>query len=146
MNTAEVTSDYVRTCIQSFKAVFLHRAKPRRSSNGYDKEDEESFYNIAKQSETKTRNLKKALSFYVQAAKQGEKINSCIKDFASVLHQCGYTHQALCFLQDMKKVYKGDQQKYEKLIQNLSSQLRPTGKHEYKNILIDLIDVKLKEP
>lgn len=46
----------------------------------------------------------------------------------------------------MRKCYKGDEQKYEKLIQNLSSQLRPTGKHQYKNILIDLIDVKLEEP
>jgi|LakMenE18May11ns_1017448.scaffolds.fasta_scaffold8913111_1 hypothetical protein len=43
----------------------------------------------------------------------------------------------------MKNIYKGDMQKYEKLIQNLSSQLSPTGKHEYKYILIDLVDLKL---
>lgn len=92
MNPPEITLDYVRTCIRSFKAAISFRNKPRRGFNSYVREAGDSYYNIAKESETKTRNLQKALNYYVQAAKQGEKINSCIKDFASVLHQCGYTH------------------------------------------------------
>lgn len=42
----------------------------------------------------------------------------------------------------MKPAYRGDKQKYDKLIKNLTAQLRPTGKHDYKNILIDLVDMR----
>ena len=104
-----------------------------------------SLYDMAKENETKTRNLRKALSLYAKAALNGEKVNSCIKDFASVLHQGGYTLEAIRFLEEMRAIYKGDLQKYQKLILNLSSQLRPTGKHVYKNILIDLVDIKLEK-
>lgn len=78
----------------------------------------------------------------MKAALNGEKINSCIKDFASVLHQCGYTNKAISFLEEMRPVYKGEKQKYDRLIKNLQHQLKPTGKHDYTNILIDLVDIR----
>jgi hypothetical protein len=106
----------------------------------------DSLYDQAKSHETKTRNLKRALTFYVQAALNGEKVNSCIKDFASVVHQCGYTLKALTFLEDMREVYKGDLDKYDHLIKNLAQQLKPTGRHQYRNILIDLLDLRLANP
>lgn len=109
-------------------------------------EDCASLYDLAKEHETKTRNLKKAFIFYINAAISGEKVNSCIKDIASVLHQAGLTEEAIKFMEEMKSTYKGDMTKYNKLKQNLQSQIEPTGKHEYKNILIDLVDIKLKDP
>lgn len=43
----------------------------------------------------------------------------------------------------MKHIYRGDRVKYEKLINNLSAQIRPTMKHECKNLLFDLVDAKI---
>lgn len=46
----------------------------------------------------------------------------------------------------MKCIYSGDKTKYEKLIANLATQVKPTLKHEYKNILIDLMNLRLEDP
>lgn len=146
MDSARVTHEYAVGSIKKFKAIFYYKEKPVKYTEKYYPDDISSMYNIAKQHETKTRNLSKALSFYIKAAANGEKINSCIKDFASVLHQCGYTSQAIGFLNDMKCIYNGDKTKYEKLMANLATQVKPTLKHEYKNILIDLISAKLEDP
>ena len=142
MNSGKISFDFAQACIRKFKTILNNRSKVSKCSYPNDYLDS-SIYDEAKQHETKTRDLQKALSLYAKAAISGEKVNSCIKDFASVLHQCGFTHKALNFLEDMKPIYKGDKQKYEKLIKNLASQLRPTGKHCYKNILIDLVDIRL---
>lgn len=56
------------------------------------------FYEKAKDHETKDRDLRLALKYYVFAAQEGEKIESCIKDFASVLHQTGRTDEGVKFL------------------------------------------------
>jgi TPR repeat protein len=50
-----------------------------------------NYYICAKNYETKERNLKKALEYYTIAAEKGERYNSCIKDFSSVIHQLGHT-------------------------------------------------------
>lgn len=55
----------------------------------------ESSYEVGKRAETVERNLDKALRLYAKSASEGEKIDSCIKDFASVLHQMGYTKEAI---------------------------------------------------
>ena len=146
MKSPGVTHEYAVSCIKTFKSFFLYKDKPLRYIEKYYPDDIYSLYNVAKQHETKTRNLYKALSFYIKAAANGQKINSCIKDFASVLHQCGYTSHAIGFLNDMKCIYSGDKTKYEKLMANLATQIKPTLKHEYKNILIDLISAKLEDP
>ena len=75
---------------------------------------------------------------YAKAAVNGQKVNSSIKDFAAVLHQCGYTREAIGFLEDMKGAYTGDLRKYERLIQNFEIQIQPTGRHNYVKIMIDL--------
>jgi hypothetical protein len=46
--------------------------------------------------------LKKALKLYGLSAKKGEKIDSCIKDYASVLHQLGYTQEAIILLEHLE--------------------------------------------
>jgi len=50
-----------------------------------------TIYERAKSAETEERDLIKAIQMYTEAAKKGDRIDSCIKDFASVLHQLGYT-------------------------------------------------------
>lgn len=143
MNSGKISRDFVEACISKFRSIIYHKAKVSRYGSEHS---DSSIYDEAKEHETKTRNLYMALSLYARAAVNGEKVNSCIKDFASVLHQCGYTQKALSFLEQMRPVYKGDKQKYEKLIKNLAAQLRPTGKHSYRNILIDLVDIRLENP
>jgi hypothetical protein len=68
-------------------------------------------------------------------------VNSCIKDFASVVHQLGFTEEAVQFLESMRDVYDGDAKKYNSLLENFKHQLQPSGKHFYKFLLIDLINI-----
>jgi len=60
---------------------------------------------------------------YVEAARKGEKIDSCLKDFASILHQMGSTDQAISFLKEARGLYRGDLQKYDRLLTTLQKQL-----------------------
>ena len=56
--------------------------QPRGAKDG-------TIYEQAKTAETIDRNLHKAALLYGDAAQKGEKIDSCIKDFASIVHQMG---------------------------------------------------------
>lgn len=56
------------------------------------------IYNEAKKAEVIERNLPKAVQLYVDAASNGEKIDSCIKDFAAVVHRMGQTGLAVKFM------------------------------------------------
>jgi hypothetical protein len=66
---------------------------------------------------------------YSKSAREGVKIDSCIKDFASVIHQMGYTTDAVSFLTNMRQYYIGDVPKYDRLIETLGRQIIPSGKH-----------------
>jgi hypothetical protein len=98
----------------------------------------EPSYEEAKKAETIDRNLHRAIALYAKSASEGEKIDSCIKDFASVLHQMGYTKEAVEFLSTLRSFYEGDINRYDRLRSTLERQLTPSGKHECKSILFEL--------
>jgi len=66
-----------------------------------------------------SRDLLSALSLYAESVKKGDRVDSCIKDFASVLHQLGCTQKAVVFLKEMREYYNGDIRKYDRLKQTL---------------------------
>lgn len=61
----------------------------------------------------------KAAMMYADAARRGEKLDSCIKDFASILHQMGLTKIAVNFLLDVRNYYDGDLKKFDRLLTTL---------------------------
>lgn len=97
-----------------------------------------TIYELAKSAETNERNLPKAVELYAEAASKGEKIDSCIKDFASILHQMGETEIAVKFLKDARPYYHGDLPKFDRLMTTLEKQLAPSGKHHCKTLLLEL--------
>jgi hypothetical protein len=88
--------------------------------------------------ETSERNLAKAAALYAAAARKGEKLDSCIKDFASIMHQRGQTQIAVSFLQEARPYYHGDLRKFDRLLLTLQRQLEPSGKHLCKSLLLEL--------
>ncbi len=101
---------------------------PLRSFNNY--------YQTAKKFEYDSRNLDKAIEFYLLAIKNKEKVDSAIKDLAAVLHQAGRTKEAVEFLESYRGLYKGDMFKYDNLIQNLKKQINaPSGKNLNRSLL-----------
>lgn len=52
----------------------------------------------------------------------------------------GATDQAIIFLRDARSYYRGDLQKFDRLLTTLQKQLEPSGKHHCKNILLELPD------
>lgn len=98
----------------------------------------EPSYEDAKRAETNERNLTKALSLYAKSVLEGDRIDSCIKDFASVLHQMGYTKEGVEFLSILRSYYEGDINKYDRLRTTLERQLTPSGKHECRTIAFEL--------
>lgn len=76
-----------------------------------------------------------ALELYTQSAEAGEKIDSCIKDYASVLHQLGETALAVAFIDWVKQYYQGDMAKLMRLRGTLHNQFKPSGKHTCKTLL-----------
>ena len=82
--------------------------------------------------------MKKALKLYGLSARRGYKIDSCIKDYASVLHQMGYTKEAISFLEHLQKFYGGDLNRYERLKNTLAKQIKPSIKHDCKSMLLEL--------
>ena len=82
------------------------------------------------------------MKFYALSASKGDKVESSIKDFASVLHQCGRTSEAVSFLEKFKKVAKGGE-KYRNLLENLRKQLTPSGKVFCKKLLLTNLEAKI---
>lgn len=83
-----------RQLIQAAK----YRAQPIRSKTIKDLRSGPTLYEQAKEAETTHRELLRAAYLYTEAAKNGEKIDSCLKDFASIVHQMGETGLAVSFL------------------------------------------------
>ena len=87
-----------------------------------------------------------ALTYYAMSARAGEKVESSVKDFASVLHQCGKTAEAVSFLERFKEVaITGNGEKYNNLLTNLKKQLVPTGKVFCKKLLLANIRISCTE-
>lgn len=77
------------------------------------------FFSIIKLS----RDLAKAEKFYKIAIRNYERLDSAIKDLATVLHQQGKTDEACKFLEEYRHLYRGDKVKYENLLINLKKQV-----------------------
>jgi hypothetical protein len=87
-----------------------------------------SYYNIAKQAEQYEKNFAKAEKYYVLAFQNKERMDSTVKDLATVLHQQGKTAQAITFLEENRHLCKkAQQQKITNLIESLKKQLVPAG-------------------
>ena len=97
-----------------------------------------SFYEQAKNAETLERNLEKALKLYAASVNEGERIDSCIKDVASIIHQLGHTVEAVKFLGEMREHYRGDINRFDRLATTLERQLKPSFKHECRAIALEL--------
>ena len=82
-----------------------------------------SFYCLAKEAEFHHRNLKDAEFYYNLAIENNERVDSAVKDLATVIHQRGRTEEACLLLEDFRHKYHGDMQKYENLINNLRKQV-----------------------
>lgn len=69
------------------------------------------------------RDLPKAEIYYKQAIEAKERLESSIKDLATVLHQQGKTLEAIKFLEENRNNYPGDQSTYDNLLSNLRKQV-----------------------
>ncbi len=56
----------------------------------------------------------------------------------------GYTREAVKFMDDCELYYDGNKDKYFRLRDNLEIQIRPTGKHLCKYLLIENISREIK--
>ena len=124
----EIIRDAARSIIQAAK-----RRKNRTARDVYCIK-----YQQAKTSETMYRDLMQAALLYTEAAVIGEKMDSCIKDFASIIHQMGQTEIAVKFLEDIRPYYRGDLKKFDRLLITLERQLQPSGKHLCKRLLFEM--------
>mmetsp|Transcript_16763 Transcript_16763/g.14662 ORF Transcript_16763/g.14662 Transcript_16763/m.14662 type:complete len:303 (+) Transcript_16763:2-910(+) len=87
-----------------------------------------NYYNIAKHAEQYEKNFAKAEQYYVLAFQNKERLDSTVKDLATVMHQQGKTAQAIQFLEENRQFCKkAQQQKIGNLIESLKKQLIPAG-------------------
>lgn len=84
-----------------------------------------SPYALAKRAEYIHKDLKLAKFYYELAIKQGDRVESAIKDIASILHQEGLTEKACEFLSQHKMHFR-DQRKFENLFSSLEKQIVPS--------------------
>jgi len=73
------------------------------------------------------------------AIELGERVESAIKDLATVLHQQGKTEEACKFLEDHKHLCTKNEAKFENLLTNLKKQIIPSG--NYGNRILVLFNV-----
>mmetsp|Transcript_12362 Transcript_12362/g.18003 ORF Transcript_12362/g.18003 Transcript_12362/m.18003 type:complete len:303 (+) Transcript_12362:17-925(+) len=95
-----------------------------------------SPYALAKQAEYKERNPEKAEAYYKLAIENGERVESAIKDLASLLHQRGKTEEACQLLQKHKHLFYYDMEKFENLYNTLQRQLVSNGNSLNKSLKI----------
>ena len=84
-----------------------------------------SPYALAKRAEYIHKDLELAKVYYYKAIKQGDRVESAIKDIASILHQLGQTTQACQFLSEHQKFFK-DHKRFENLLSSLQKQIVPS--------------------
>lgn len=93
-------------------------------------------YAMGKNAEYKDRDLDKAEFYYKQAIKNGERVESAIKDLASLLHQRGKTKEACEILDKYRYLFKKDQEHFQNLYKTLEKQMTSTGNSQNKSLKI----------
>ncbi|CAG9335630.1 unnamed protein product [Blepharisma stoltei] len=83
-------------------------------------------YSKAKQAEYKDRDYKKAEFYYKQAINQGDRVESAVKDLASLLHQRGKTAEACKLLEENRGLFMNNYEKYQNLYNTIYKQLDET--------------------
>lgn len=125
----------------SFEVV-MDKSQANSFSVGDKKEQEvpiprgNSAYAKAKKAEYLEKNLAKAEKFYRIAIKNGERLESAIKDLATVLHQQGKTDEACKFLEDHRHLCKRNRAKYDNLLLNLRKQIVPSGNFLNRSLIL----------
>lgn len=110
------------------------------SNHGIDQNDAlpipkgDSPYALAKLAEYKDRDLDKAEFYYKLTIESGERLESAIKDLASLLHQRGKTQEACDLLDKNRNLFKTDLEKFENLYKTLKKQIVTTGNCLNKNL------------
>ncbi|OMJ96256.1 hypothetical protein SteCoe_220 [Stentor coeruleus] len=96
----------------------------------------ETPYALAKSAEYLHRDLDLAENYYYQAITKGDRIESAVKDLASLLHQRGKTKQACEILEKYQHHFKHDYEKYTNLYNTLKKQIDSKGNCQNKNLRI----------
>jgi len=86
-----------------------------------------SAYALAKQAEYKERDIDKAEKFYREAIHSGDRVESAIKDLASLLHQAGRTKEAIKLLETNRIWFLNSMKKFDNLYNTLRKQITCTG-------------------
>ena len=94
----------------------------------------DTAYAMAKNAEYKERDLDKAEFFYKQAINNGERVESAIKDLASLLHQKGKTKEACEILKQNRFLFQNDLESFENLYKTLEKQILATGNSQNKSL------------
>ena len=68
MDSVKISPELVESSVKKLKTYFANRKKPRQTSSCTYKM---SLYDLAKENETKTRNLREAFNLYIEAAING---------------------------------------------------------------------------
>jgi hypothetical protein len=84
----------------------------------------ESFYTQAKNAEFIQKNLEKAEELYRLAILHQDRVESAIKDLASLLHQKNRTLEAIDLLKSNKSLFTENPNKYQNLLISLENQLK----------------------
>lgn len=80
-------------------------------------------YALAKKAEYKDRDQAMAEFYYKQAINEGDRIESAVKDLASLLHQRGKTAEACKLLETYKYLFMDNLEKYQNLYNTLQKQM-----------------------
>jgi len=91
----------------------------------------DSPYALAKRAEYIQKDLDKAKAYYQEAIDSGDRVESAVKDLASLLHQEASTTQACSLLQKYRHIFS-DVSKADNLLENLKRQVMPTGNCQNK--------------
>jgi hypothetical protein len=98
-------------------------------------------YALAKSAEYKIRDLDLAEYYYQKAIFEGERIESAVKDLASLLHQRGKTKEACEILEKYRFLFKHDYEKYLNLYNTLKKQIDSTGNCLNKSLKISNLSI-----
>jgi hypothetical protein len=113
--------------LQNYDTNTLPRKYPNGGAKHLPIPRGNSPYALAKRAEYEEKDLAKAEQYYKIAILEGERVESAIKDLASVMHQQGKTKEACTFLRKHRDQFNTDPSKFENLLVNLEKQVVPTG-------------------
>jgi hypothetical protein len=96
----------------------------------------DSMYALAKKAEYLDKNLGQAKAYYKKAIQHQDRLESALKDLASLYHQEGKTAKACKLLDSNKEVFKDNQKSFNNLYSSLFKQITITGNCLNKSIKI----------